>query len=47
MKEKQAVTAVVNNQEYLPRYQKATKKAKPALLGAVYKADRLSQEISR
>jgi hypothetical protein len=24
---------IVNNREYLPRYQKATKKAKPALLG--------------
>jgi hypothetical protein len=32
MKEKQAVTAVVNNREYLPRYQKAGKKAKSALL---------------
>jgi hypothetical protein len=33
MKEKQVVTAVVNNREYLPRYQKAIKKVKPALLG--------------
>jgi hypothetical protein len=33
MKEKQAVTAVVNNREYRPRYQKATKKEKSALLG--------------
>jgi hypothetical protein len=32
MKEKQAVTAVVNNREYQSRYQKASKKAKPALL---------------
>jgi hypothetical protein len=32
-KEKQAVTAVVNNREYRHRYQKATKKEKPALLG--------------
>jgi hypothetical protein len=32
MKEKQAVTAVVNNREYQPRYQKAGKKVKSALL---------------
>jgi hypothetical protein len=31
MKEKQAATAVVNNREYQHRYQKAAKKAKPAL----------------
>jgi hypothetical protein len=33
MKEKQAVTAVVNNREYKFRYQKAAKKVKSALLG--------------
>jgi hypothetical protein len=31
MKEKQAVTAVVNKREYKSRYQKASEKAKPAL----------------
>jgi hypothetical protein len=46
MKEKQALTAVINNREYRPRYQKATKKAKPAPLDEFEPVDRLSPEIS-